>query len=152
MSLEQRLTALSTRVGNALRDGLAGKANTVHTHAASSVNAAPRTITYGSALTSLSAASGVAVDVVTCSLTGNPTITPAAGTDGQIVRMRLLAGASARTVTLATGVRLGTGISTRTLSISANQAGVLGLEYVVGLGIAAPSGSWVLFSAYATSS
>lgn len=124
---------------------------TAHTHGTDQVTAAPRTVTYA-ALAGMAPASGVAVDVVTCTLTGNPTITPAAGTDGQIIRLRLLAGASARTVTLASGVRLGTGITVRTLNITANQAGVIGLEFIAGLGAAAPSGSWVLFSAYATTS
>lgn len=118
---------------------------TAHTHPATDVMVAARTITYGTALTAFTPASGVAVDVVTCSLTGNPTITPAAGADGQIVRFRLLAGGSARTVTIASAVRLATGISDRTLAIAANQAGVIGLEYVAGLS------AWVLFSDYSTS-
>ena len=118
---------------------------TVHTHPATAVTAAPRSVTYAN-LAALAPGTG-AVDVVTATLTGNPTITPAAGTDGQVIRLRLLAGSSARTVTLGSAVRLATGISARTLDITANQAGVIGLEYIAGLG----SGVWVLFSAYATS-
>lgn len=142
------VVAAGTAAGNPIRWDDASRTNartpTAHTHPATDVTAAPRTITYA-ALAALAPASGVALDVVTCTLTGNPTITPAAGTDGQIIRLRLLAGASARTVTLAAAVRITTGITVRTLSIPANQAGIIGLEYMAGLS------AWMLFSAYATS-
>lgn len=115
---------------------------TAHTHGTDQVTASPRTVAYGSALTSLAPASGVALDVVTCTLTGNPTITPAAGADGQVVRLRCLT-SSARTVTFGTSVKVATAV-TRSLDIPAGQAGVFGLEYISGLG-------WALFSAYATS-
>lgn len=145
MALTDRISAGFTSVGQEIKAVRVEKANADHVHAP-----AARTVAYGAALTGLVPAAGVAVDVVTCTLTGNPTVTPGAGADGQVIRLRMLAGASARTVTLATAVRLGTGITVRTLSIAANQAGVVGLEFVAGLGAAAPGGSWVLFSAYAT--
>lgn len=106
----------------------------------------PRTVTYG-ALAALAPATGAALDVVTATLTGSPTITPAAGADRQVLRLALYAGGAARTVTLAGTVRTATGITDRTLTIPSGQAGVIGLEYLAGLG---PSGAWVLFSKYAT--
>lgn len=149
MALTDRISDGFTSVGQEIKAVRAEKSNVGHTHGANQVTAAPRTVTYGTALTSLAPAAGVAVDVVTCTLTGNPTITPAAGADGQVIRARLLAGAAARTVTVGSGVRLGTGITVRTLDIASGQAGVLGLEWIAGLGA---SGVWVLFSVYATAS
>lgn len=121
------------------------RAPTAHTHGADQVTAAPRTIAYGAALTGLAPAAGVALDVVTCTLTGNPTITPAAGTDRQVVRLAMLAGGSSRTVTFAAAVKLGTGIADRTLAIGSGQVGVVGLEYFSGLS------AWVLFSEWVSS-
>lgn len=122
-----------------------GYAVTTHTHPAGAVLAAPRTVAYGAALTGLAPLAGVAVDVVTATLTGNPTVTPAAGTDGQILRLRLLASGGQRVVTFASAVRTVTGVTDRTVTIPSGQVGVIGLEYLGALS------AWALFSRYVTS-
>lgn len=134
MSLRGDIEALSGRIGAEFK--------TVRTEMVTG----PRTVSYAS-LAALVPATGRPLDVVTATLTGNPTITPAAGADRQVLRLALLAGPNSRTVTLGSSVRLATGISDRSLSVPANQAGVLGLEFLAGLGT---GGTWVLFSKYAT--
>ena len=135
MTLRGDIDALSGRIGaefNAVR---------------SEMVTGPRTVSYAS-LAALVPATGRSLDVVTATLTGNPTITPAAGADRQVLRLALYAGGSARTVAVGSSVRLTTGITDRTLSVPSGQVGVLGLEFLAGLG---SGGSWVLFAKYATS-
>lgn len=103
-----------------------------------------RTVTYAN-LPGLAPSSNVALDIVTCTLTGSPTISPATGTDGQIIRLRMLASGAQRTPAVGTSVRLGTGITDRSMVIPSGQWGVFGLEYIGGLNL------WVLFSEYVVS-
>lgn len=117
---------------------------TAHTHTGQQIMVASRTIAYAD-LASLVPLSGVALDVAATTLTGNPTITPAAGTDGQIIRLRMLASGAQRTPAVGTSVRLGTGIADRSMPIPSGQVGVFALEYLSVLG------AWVLFSEYVVS-
>ncbi|BBG01569.1 MULTISPECIES: hypothetical protein [Pseudonocardia] len=77
----------------------------------------------------VTATSGLPVDRVNITATGNPTITPAGGVDGQILRINVAASGAARTVTLASAVRTTTGITTRTLDVPSGQVAMVALEY-----------------------
>lgn len=121
-----------------------GAAEATHTHTGQQIMVASRTIAYAD-LASLAPLPGVALDVAATTLIGNPTITPATGTDGQIIRLRMLASGAQRTPAVGTTVRIGTGIATRSIDIPSGQWGLFGLEYLGGLNL------WVLFSAYVVS-
>lgn len=121
-----------------------GAASLSHTHTQQQISVSARTVT-PSELSSLTPLSGVALDVVSCTLTANTTVSPQSGTDGQIVRIRMVASGGTRSPSVGTSVRLGTGITDRAMTIPSGQVGVFGLEYLSVIS------AWVLFSEYVVS-
>lgn len=78
-----------------------------------------------------------------CALSGNPTLNPPSNpSDGMRLWIRFVAGGSARTVTIASGVVLSTGV-TASLAIAANKRGDVGLFYD------ADDGKWTCVAASA---
>lgn len=109
---------------------------------AGSSTAVTRSVTYAASLTI--AANSLGVDRVNVSATGNLTLTPSGSTDGQVLRVNVLASGGQRTVTFATAVRTSSAL-TRTLVIPSGQIGIISLEY------SSLIGAWVLTAATVSS-
>lgn len=107
-------------------------------------NTAPtvRTVTYASSRT-VTALDGVGVDRVAIAATGNLTLTPAGGVDGQVLRVNVAGSGGTRTITVASAVALTTALS-RTITVPSGQVALLAFEYVGALS------GWALTAAAVT--
>ena len=120
--------------------GLAGKAATGHTHTASAVYAAPRTLTTSNTAENVDGT--VAGDLqATCS--ANTVFTPTGTPNGRMLVIEALASGAQRTVSVASGVLLPTtgGPTSRALIVPQNSVGIFGLRY------SASRGGWILLAA-----
>lgn len=106
-------------------DGLAGKENAGHTHVHPLVPNPPFTLAYAASLTPVASDGNYQV----CTLTGDPVLNPpTGGADGQLLRIRFIASAADRTVTLASGLRRPSTIGS-TLVIVSGKRGDVGLAF-----------------------
>lgn len=102
-----------------------------------------RTVAYAAAVP-VTGTAGLAVDRVGITATGDLALTPAGTLGGQLLRVDVLASGAQRTVTLDAGVRLSTGLTSRSFTVPAGQIVALGLER------SALLGAWVLVAATVT--
>lgn len=119
--------------------GLATKAGTGHTHAASDLPVTPRT---ASASTSYSADGTVAGDIqLTC--TGDTVITPTGTPNGRMLIIECLASGAQRAPSVHSSVLLPTsgGPAARSLTVPQNSIGIFGLRY------SSLRGGWILSAA-----
>lgn len=74
---------------------------------------------------------GAVADIVNIAAAGDATINaPTGGVDRQILRIAVSAGAAGRTVTVASAIRLSTGLASRTFTVGADEVLLVALEYV----------------------
>lgn len=134
MTVSGGVTALATRIATEVK----GKAPTNHTHAA-----ATRTVSYASSVT-VTAQSGIPVDRVNISATGNITVSLSGSTDGQIIRLNVLGVSGSRTITINSAVRTSTSL-TRTIVVPSGEVAMIAFEFSSIL--ASGSGAWVMTAA-----
>lgn len=101
---------------------------TAHTHTLADVLASSRTVGHASSLT-ITPANARHLDLVNITATGNETITPSGTTDGQVIRLAVLASGGTRTITFAAAVRLSTGLTSRSFTVATGQVLVAAVQY-----------------------